>query len=120
MGLGREEEVEIRKAPVFKPGERVRAKRLVKNDGTYPRKEIGEPLVHKGDTGYVRDIGTFLQMFYIYAVEWTERGTIVGMRAKELISIDRELEEARAAAERGESPAGTGTEAEADTAIAAE
>jgi nitrogen fixation protein NifZ len=94
MGLGREEEVEIRKPPIFKPGERVIAKRLVKNDGTYPRKEIGEALVVKGDTGYVRDIGTFLQMFYIYAVEWSERGTIVGMRGKEMVSLDREPEEA--------------------------
>ena len=98
MGLGREEEVEIRKPPVFKPGERVVAKRLVKNDGTYPRKDIGEPLVLKGDTGYVRDIGTFLQMFYVYAVEWPERGTIVGMRGKELISLDREAEAAAAEA----------------------
>lgn len=96
MGLGRDEEVEIRKPPVFEPGERVRAKRLVKNDGTYPLKEIGEPLVQKGDTGYVRDIGTFLQMFWIYAVEWPERGTIVGMRAKELISLDREVDLAAA------------------------
>lgn len=94
MGLGREEEVEIRKPPIFKPGERVIAKRLVKNDGTYPRKDIGEPLVLKGDTGYVRDIGTFLQMFYIYAVEWADRGTIVGMRGKELVSLDRAPEEA--------------------------
>lgn len=92
MGLGREEEVEIRKPPVFEPGERVVAKRLVKNDGTYPRKDIGEPLVLKGDTGYVRDIGTFLQMFYIYAVEWAERGTIVGMRGKELVSLDHDPE----------------------------
>ncbi|MEQ1672893.1 MAG: nitrogen fixation protein NifZ, partial [Hyphomicrobium sp.] len=28
--------------------------------------------------------------FYIYAVEWIDRGTIVGMRAKELVSIERE------------------------------
>lgn len=94
MGLAREEEVEIRKPPVFEPGEKVVARRLVKNDGTYPRRDIGEPLVMKGDTGYVRDIGTFLQMFYIYAVEWTERGTIVGMRGKELVSLDRAPEEA--------------------------
>ena len=106
MGLAREEEVEVRKPPVFKPGERVRAKRMVKNDGTYPRKEIGEPLVQKGDMGYVRDIGTFLQMFWIYAVEWPERGTIVGMRGKELISLDREAEVA--------------AELDADEAIAAE
>eukprot|EP01037_Dinobryon_pediforme_P025665 gene25665-27898_t len=89
MGLGREEEIEIRKAPVFKPGEKVEALRHIKNDGTYPRKEIGEILVRKGDVGYVRDIGTFLQQFYIYSVEWIDRGTLVGMRAREMVSLDR-------------------------------
>lgn len=89
MGLGRDEEVEIRKPPVFKPGEKVQATRHVKNDGTYPGKEIGERLVAKGDVGYIRDIGTFLQQFYIYSVEWVERGTLVGMRARELASLDR-------------------------------
>ncbi|SON57928.1 nitrogen fixation protein NifZ [Hartmannibacter diazotrophicus] len=88
MGLGREQEIEVRKPPVFKPGEKVRATKHVKNDGTYPRKEIGENLVRKGDVGYVRDIGTFLQQFYIYAVEWVDRGTLVGMRGKELVSLD--------------------------------
>lgn len=88
MGLGREEEVEIRKNPTFKPGERVRATKHVRNDGTYPGRDIGERLVQKGDTGYVRDIGTFLQQFYIYSVEWVERGTLVGMRARELESLD--------------------------------
>lgn len=89
MGLGREQDVEVFKEPVFRPGEKVRATKHVKNDGTYPNKEIGENLVRKGDVGYVRDIGTFLQQFYIYSVEWVERGTIVGMRGKELVSIDR-------------------------------
>jgi len=89
MGLGREQQVEVFRAPVFRPGERVRATRYVKNDGTYPRKEIGEILVRKGDVGYVRDIGTFLQQFYIYSVEWVDRGTLVGMRARELASLDR-------------------------------
>jgi nitrogen fixation protein NifZ len=45
-------------------------------------------LVRKGEVGYVRDIGTFLQQFYIYAVEWIESGTLVGMRGKELASLD--------------------------------
>jgi nitrogen fixation protein NifZ len=36
----------------------------------------------------VRDIGTFLQQFFIYAVEWIDRGTVVGMRGKELRSLD--------------------------------
>lgn len=91
MGLGREQDVEIRRPPVMMPGERVRATRHVKNDGTYPGKEIGENLVRKGDVGYVRDIGTFLQQFYIYSVEWIDRGTLVGMRARELESLDRPL-----------------------------
>ncbi|GAA3660296.1 MULTISPECIES: nitrogen fixation protein NifZ [Acetobacter] len=84
MGLGREEEVETRGKPVFMPGAKVRATRYVKNDGTFAGREIGEMLVHKGDVGYVRDIGVFLQRYYIYAVEFVERGTIVGMRAREL------------------------------------
>ncbi|WP_085034600.1 nitrogen fixation protein NifZ [Ensifer aridi] len=89
MGLSREQEVEIRNPPRFMPGERVRATRHIKNDGTYPDKTIGENLVRKGDEGYVRDIGTFLQQFYIYAVEWVDRGTVVGMRARELTSVKK-------------------------------
>ncbi len=73
---------------MFKPGEKVQATRHVKNDGTYPRKDIGEVLVKKGEVGYVRDIGTFLQQFYIYAVEWVDSGTLVGMRGRELLSLD--------------------------------
>jgi nitrogen fixation protein NifZ len=91
MGLAREQEIEIRAAPGFLPGEKVRATRHVKNDGTYPRREIGDILVRKGEVGYVRDIGTFLQQFYIYAVEWVDSGTLVGMRAKELVSLDRAM-----------------------------
>lgn len=89
MGLGREEEIEIRKPPLYRPGERVQATRHIRNDGTYPGKDVGENLVKKGDVGYVRDIGTFLQQFYIYSVEWIERGTLVGMRARELMSLER-------------------------------
>jgi nitrogen fixation protein NifZ len=99
MGLGRDEEIEVRKAPVFKPGEKVQATRHVKNDGTYPGKEIGENLVRKGDIGYIRDIGTFLQQFYIYSVEWIDRGTLVGMRARELTSLDHPKAEITQAAE---------------------
>ncbi|WEX79634.1 nitrogen fixation protein NifZ (plasmid) [Sinorhizobium numidicum] len=88
MGLGREEEVEIHNPPRFTPGERVRATRHIRNDGTYPGKEVGESLVRKGDAGFVRDVGTFLQQFYIYAVEWIDRGVVVGMRARELMSLD--------------------------------
>lgn len=87
MGLGKEEEVETKQEPKFMPGTKVRSTKYVKNDGTYPGKEIGEELVRKGDEGYVRDIGVFLQRYYIYAVEFVERGTIVGMRGRELKAI---------------------------------
>ncbi|ASY61005.1 NifZ protein (plasmid) [Sinorhizobium sp. CCBAU 05631] len=36
----------------------------------------------------MRDVGTFLQQFYIYAVEWIDRGNVVGMRARELRSLE--------------------------------
>jgi nitrogen fixation protein NifZ len=90
MGLAREQKVEIYAEPLFSPGEKVRSLKHVKNDGTVPGREIGEIIVRKGDVGYVRDIGTFLQQFYIYAVDWIDRGSIVGMRGKELVSVDKE------------------------------
>ncbi|GBQ30113.1 nitrogen fixation protein NifZ [Gluconacetobacter azotocaptans] len=92
MGLGREEEIETRGKPIFMPGTKVRANRYVKNDGTFAGREIGEMLVHKGDVGYVRDVGVFLQRYYIYAVEFIDRGTVVGMRGREL---NQEPEQAR-------------------------
>ena len=94
MGLGREQEVEIVAPPIFMPGMKVRSLKHIRNDGTYPRREIGDILVRKGEVGYVRDIGTFLQQFYIYAVEWVDSGTLVGMRGKELTRIDEQRLEA--------------------------
>jgi nitrogen fixation protein NifZ len=88
MGLGREQEVEIHKAPLYRPGDKVRSLKNIRNDGTVRGREIGDIIVKKGDVGYVRDIGTFLQQFFIYAVEWIDRGTIVGMRGKELVRCD--------------------------------
>ena len=42
-------------------GEAVRLTRNVRNDGTYPGLEPGDPLVRRGSIGYVVDVGTFLQ-----------------------------------------------------------
>jgi len=84
MGLAREQEIELRSPPVFMPGEKVQAIKYIRNDGTYRGRDIGEILVRKGENGFVRDIGTFLQQFYVYAVEWVDSGTIVGMRSREL------------------------------------
>jgi nitrogen fixation protein NifZ len=80
--------VEIALPPRFAMGERVVSRSVVRNDGTYNGKDIGEVLVGKGELGFVRSIGTFLQQFYIYAVEFTDSGNRVGMRAKELCTLD--------------------------------
>lgn len=86
--------VEINEPPSFSYGERVRAKRHIRNDGTFPGREIGEILVRKGDLGYVTSIGTFLQQFYIYGVDFYTRGNLVGMKARELERVEPETEEA--------------------------
>jgi nitrogen fixation protein NifZ len=88
MGLGKEEEVEVHGQPLFMPGTKVISTRYVKNDGTYAGRDVGEVLVRKGDVGYVRDIGTFLQRYYIYAVEFIATSIVVGMRGKELALLD--------------------------------
>ncbi len=80
--------IEIAHPPRFHFGERVVSRSVVRNDGTFNGKDIGDVLVSKGDIGYVVSIGTFLQQFYIYAVEFTEHGYRVGMRAKELMTLD--------------------------------
>lgn len=79
-------EIEVYRDPLYEPGQRVISKKNVKNDGTMAGVEIGETVVKKGDVGYVRDIGVFLQQFYIYAVDFIERGNVVGMRERELNS----------------------------------
>ena len=76
--------VELNAPPTFEYGEKVRAKRTVRNDGTYAGREIGDILVKKGEEGYVATIGTFLQQFYIYGVDFVVNGTRVGMKRKEL------------------------------------
>ncbi|MGA8148013.1 MAG: nitrogen fixation protein NifZ [Gallionellaceae bacterium] len=79
--------VELDRPPLYDYGEKVAARFNIRNDGTYRGKEIGELLVHKGDVGYVSSIGTFLQQYYIYGVDFYERGTLVGMRSRELLAF---------------------------------
>ncbi|MBA4256294.1 MAG: nitrogen fixation protein NifZ [Polaromonas sp.] len=80
--------IEVAFPPRFRYGERVVARSVIRNDGTYNGKDIGDVLVNKGDMGYVVHINTFLQQFYIYAVDFVESGHRVGMRAKELCTLD--------------------------------
>ena len=76
--------LELDGPPEFDYGEKVVCNRMVRNDGTFPGKEIGEVLVRKGEEGYVVMIGTFLQQFYIYGIEFVNSGYRVGMKRQEL------------------------------------
>ncbi len=83
-----DDSVEIVHPPRFEIGERVASRSVIRNDGTYCGKDIGDVLVQRGDIGFVRSIGTFLQQFYIYAVEFPASGHQVVMRGKELCTLD--------------------------------
>lgn len=82
--------MELNDPPAFNYGAKVRARRTIRNDGTYCGKDIGEVLCKKGEVGYVVNIGTFLQQFYIYGVEFIGSGHRVGMKRKELELVDPE------------------------------
>lgn len=73
--------------PSYDYGDEVRLVRNVRNDGTYPGKEIGEPLVRRGSIGHVQSVGTYLQDYIIYGVHFLEQDILVGCREEELISI---------------------------------
>lgn len=83
---------ELEGPPSFAYGDKVRSRKTVRNDGTFPGKDIGDVLVKKGDVGYVTSIGTFLQRFYIYGVDFVSHGYRVGMQGRELESLEEETE----------------------------
>lgn len=92
MKISRDSDVvELGSEPRFSYGQKVISRRSIRNDGTFPGKEIGEVLVNKGEEGYVVSIGTFLQQFYIYGVDFFERGYRVGMKTKELDAATAEV-----------------------------
>ena len=68
----------------FSAGEPVRALALIRNDGMYPHKDIGEPLVHPGDAGIVRESWRFLGEIY-YTVEFVAQSVFVIMRGREMM-----------------------------------
>jgi len=80
--------VELNGPPAFKYGDKVPSRRQIRNAGTFQGKDIGEILVKKNEEGYVTSIGTFLQQFYIYGVEYIATGYRVGMKRKELEAVE--------------------------------
>ncbi|MDA8230296.1 MAG: nitrogen fixation protein NifZ [Magnetospirillum sp.] len=79
---------EIYDPPAFVPGDRVRSVRAVRNDGTVRDAAMGEVLVAEGEDGYVRSVGTYLNRFYVYGVDFVARGRIVGMRTHEIAAME--------------------------------
>lgn len=69
----------------YEYGDAVRVIRNIRNDGTYPGATKGKLLVQRGNVGYVRNIGTFLQDQVIYSVDFLSLGCLVGCREQELI-----------------------------------
>ncbi len=78
--------IERRFTGEFAPGEPVRAAALIRNDGMYPHKDIGEPLVYPGDAGVVRESWRFLGEVY-YTVEFVARAVFVIMRGREMVRM---------------------------------
>jgi len=69
----------------YQYGDEVRVTRNVRNDGTYPGKEVGEFLLRRGSIGYVQNIGTYLQEYTIYSVHFIEEDVLIGCKEEELI-----------------------------------
>ncbi len=79
---------ELEGLPVFEPGAKVRARRAVRNDGTYPGRERGDYLLEEGEIGYVKAVGTYLNRYYIYSIDFIALGMLIGMRANELEELE--------------------------------
>lgn len=73
--------------PKYEFGDEVRIIRNVRNDGTYPGVPTGTLLIRRGSTGFVTNVGTFLQDQLIYTVNFIEQNKIVGFREEELMGI---------------------------------
>lgn len=79
-----EQENELDVQPVFEIGDLVKLTKTIRNDGTLPGVPVGQILLKPGEEGYIVNIGTFLQKFYIYGVHYVAKNMIVGCRKHEL------------------------------------
>jgi nitrogen fixation protein NifZ len=81
-----ERSMEARYTGEFSAGEPIRAVAMIRNDGMYPHKDVGEALVYPGDTGIVRESWRFLGETY-YTVEFMAHSVFVIMRGREMVRI---------------------------------
>ena len=71
----------------FAVGESVRSLTRIRNEGTYPHRDIGDILVREGDLGYVHESWSFLNEVY-YTVEFIRHAVVVIMHAREMAKSD--------------------------------
>lgn len=81
-------ESELHGPPAFAIGTKVAATRVVRNDGTYPGLANGSVLIRQGEVGYVKSVGSYLNRFYVYSIDFVELGMLVGMRRHELTGLE--------------------------------
>ncbi len=74
--------------PRYDIGDQIRVLRNVRNDGTFPGEPTGALLIRRGSTGFVRDVGTFLQDQIIYSIHLLDSDRVVGCREEELQPAD--------------------------------
>jgi len=92
--MTRPDTIELDSPPSFEMGNRVRLRKLIRNDGTFPGKDVGAHLAKKGDIGYVIGIGTYLQRAYVYSVHFLESNYVVGCLSRELELVEDRQPEA--------------------------
>ncbi|QDZ38842.1 nitrogen fixation protein NifZ [Euhalothece natronophila Z-M001] len=78
------DEVELNREPDFELDSKVKLRKNIRNDGTFPGAEVGETIAKKGEEGYVIGVGTFLQTAYVYSIHFLSTGKVVGCLGKEL------------------------------------
>ncbi len=86
------DELELNLPPAFEIGEKVRVRKLLKNDGTFPGKEVGASFSEQRRYRLHSQYRTYLQTSYIYAVHFLETGFVVGCKKKELESVEESHE----------------------------
>lgn len=79
--------------PLYRVGQRVRLKKDIRNDGTFPFAKVGEILVKAGSEGYIRKIGDFLQVIRVYEVDFIKEGLVFGCREEELEEVEEAFDE---------------------------
>ncbi|MEO5365523.1 MAG: nitrogen fixation protein NifZ [Magnetococcus sp. WYHC-3] len=74
--------------PRYDYGQEVRVNRTLRNDGTFYGRRAGERLVRRGETGFVRNVGSFLQDQLIYEVHFVGLDLVIGCREQELQAVE--------------------------------